>query len=93
MEADVIIIAACIPSLRPFAISVSHSIKDGSSRSRPKRSGYQVHSSGTPLALKPMHLGPAGSGSNPTADDARSEASLVPSHRVKQTTDISLEWE
>lgn len=93
VEADVIIIAACIPALRPFAISVTLSMREIGSRSRPKRRGYQAHTSGTPLALKPMDPGELRDQSNGHTDDTRSDQSLTPSHGVKQTTNIVLEWE
>ena len=68
-------------------------MRDISSKSRPRRSGYQAHTSGTPLALKQMPPGHVGDGSNARADDARSDNSLNASHGVKQTTSIVLEWE
>lgn len=63
------------------------------SRSRPRRSGYQAHTSGIPFALEPMGTGELGDQSNGHTNDTRSDQSLTPFHNVKQTTDIVVEWE
>ena len=87
-----IIIAACIPSLRPFASSVGQSLRDSNGKFRPKRTGYQQHDSDTPFALKPMVPGEIANGANNSAEGSWSQASSTPSQGVKKTTDIVLEW-
>ena len=87
------IIAACIPALRPFAVSVTISVRDIGNKSRPRRSGYLTHASEKPLALKRIGPGEVGNRSDAQTDDTRSDKSLTPSHGVRQTTNIVLEWE
>lgn len=84
VEADVIIIAACIPSLRPFALSVGQSLRDSNGRSRPKRAWYQQHSSDVPLALKPTVPGEIGNGSNNSTEGGLSRASSTPPKVVQE---------
>lgn len=93
-EADVIIIAADIPSLRPFAISVSQSIRQGGISSPRKRTDYEA-ASDAPLALNQMPTGQGGHAfaSKGESDSQQSQASLAGSRRVLQTTNIQLEWE
>ena len=73
-------------------MSVTHSMREIGSKSRPGRSGYQAHTIGTPFAPKPMGSGELDDQSSGHTDDTRSDQSLTPSHDVKRTTDIALEW-
>ena len=94
IEADVIIIAACIPSLRPFAISVGQSVRHGGISSLRKRLGYGS-TSDAPLALGQMPAGQDGHAfaSKGDTDSYQSQASLARPQGVLQTTDIRLKWE
>lgn len=79
-----IIIAACIPSLRPFALSVGQSLRDSDGKTRPKRAWYQQHSSDVPLALKPMVPGENGNGSNNSTEGGLSCTSSTPPKVVQE---------
>ena len=80
-----------VRGFRPFALSVGQSLQDSKRRSRPKRTWYQQHSSGTPFALKPMVPGEIGDGSKNSTEDEWSHASSTPLQRVKKIIEIVLE--
>ncbi|MCJ1303484.1 hypothetical protein MMC08_006294 [Hypocenomyce scalaris] len=89
VEADVIIIAACIPALRPFALSVSQSV-------RTSHQGYTGHSSRRHFPLEDMSSGAASEGSkwsNNTWFDTQRDRDPAADHDIRKTTEIATEWE
>lgn len=104
IESNSIIIAACVPSLRPFMISVSQSMSGKSHRSwlggslfSKKTNKYGSKSQGSNYALAPKirssdcRNDPKGH-SGAESMDSRNEAN-APLQWIKQTTDISTQWE
>lgn len=104
IESNSIIIAACVPSLRPFMISVRQSMDGKSHRSwlgnslfSKKTNEYGSKSQGRNCALVPK-IRSSNSGNNPKGQsgaesmDSRNEANAA-SQRIKQTTEISTQWE
>lgn len=104
IESNSIIVAACVPSLRPFMISVSQSMSGkshrswfGGSLSSKKTTNYGSKSQGSNYALVPK-IRPSDFRNNPKdhngaeSMNSRNEAN-APSQWIKQTTEISTEWE
>ena len=108
VEADVIIIAACIPTLRPFVISVQKGVQGSEGRSlsdrfhRLKSYGNNRNprnDSGNSGRYQKSSISTDGAtaGEYPFATAAKQEANVPtqgPSYpRIKQTTEIATEWE
>lgn len=93
VEANVIIIAASIPSLRPFVISVTHSLSASRPRGIILPRGYKAHSDDKTLALNPISFdGDRTKTANQIVIEGRSETSFPPIDGIKRTTEFEMGW-
>ncbi|MCJ1432412.1 hypothetical protein MMC27_001768 [Xylographa pallens] len=97
VEANVIIIAACIPTLRPFVINVQHSVKGSNAHSFFNRRGYKLEDSNKALALHPSYEH-SGEFENGITQHATVQGPVNPifdpsdETGIRQTTKITAEW-
>lgn len=101
MESNVIIIAACVPGLRPFIISVSRSVRGTGARIAPPPDHFVPR-----YSLKALNVGdnnayrfnsvakaPARINECSVSWESRSDQSLPPQNTIKRDTGFILEWE
>ena len=92
------IISACIPSLKPFVISVSSSVGKGKSKSRFQRDRHRKHGNGNSIMLRerspsssndPLHV----HGNQDLSKTLGTRGSATPIDQIKRTTKIAVEWQ
>jgi hypothetical protein len=101
MESNVIIIAACVPGLRPFVVSISHLVRGTCPRMSPRPDRFvpryslnvlsvdENTSHGFNSAVKaPMRVHECSA-----SFASRSDGSLPPQHTIQRETDFAMGWE
>lgn len=101
MESNVIIIAACVPGLRPFIISVSRSMRGTEARTAPHSGHFVPRYSLNALSVgdhrsRGFHSTAHGLGGVDACSpslNSRSDPSLPPGSIIKKDTQFTVIWE